>query len=266
MTILDQIIAHKRREVAEKREAMPPKALQKSLIYSRPRKPFTEEINRVDKAGVIAEFKRRSPSKGWINADANAKEVARGYENAGASALSILTDKEFFGGDNQDLSDAFFAVEIPILRKDFIIDEYQIVEARAIGASAILLIAAALNEKEIKTLAAFAASLDLEVLLEVHEASEIPASLENISAIGVNNRNLKDFSVDVNRSFEIAAKLPPEMTKVSESGLKDAKTILELEKAGFSGFLIGETFMKTANPAEALAQLIDKINNESAKG
>ena len=265
MTILDKIIAHKRREVAALREKFPYKTLEKTAYFEMPRKPFVLEINRPDKVGIIAEFKRRSPSKGAINAEANIEEIARGYEIAGASALSVLTDAEFFGGSNRDLTEAFRAIEMPILRKDFIIDEPQIVEARSIGASAILLIAAVLDAKEIKRLAAFAKLQELEVLLEVHDENEIPADLTNISAIGVNNRNLKDFSVDVNRSISIAEKLPAEITKVSESGLKDAATILELKKAGFRGFLIGETFMKTENPAAACAKLVKEVQNSKFK-
>jgi indole-3-glycerol phosphate synthase len=261
MTILDKIIAHKHHEIAERREQTPVSMLEKSLLFSVPRKSLSSELNRADKTGIIAEFKRRSPSKGWLNANADAKEITAGYQTAGASALSILTDGEFFGGSNQDLIDAFSAVEISILRKDFIVDEYQIVEAKAIGASAILLIAAALEEKEIRQLASFAASLGLEVLLEVHDQSEIPKDFSNIAMIGANNRNLKDFSVDVNRSLEIAKFLPPEITKISESGLNNAAIISELKSSGYKGFLIGETFMKTANPAAACAELIKEVQS-----
>ncbi|MEP6923473.1 MAG: indole-3-glycerol phosphate synthase TrpC [Pyrinomonadaceae bacterium] len=259
MTILDKIIVHKRREVAHRRKSIPPQLMRQSELFNAPRKSFVKELNRPDKVGIIAEFKRRSPSQGWIKEKANVFEIAKGYEAAGASALSVLTDSEFFGGSNVDLINAFLEVEIPILRKDFIVDKHQILEARDIGASAILLIAAALNEKEIKEFAHVAAELELEVLLEIHSLDELPDNLDNISAIGVNNRDLRDFSVDINRSLKIVAKLPAEITKISESGLADTATILELKQAGFSGFLIGETFMKTADPAAACAELIKQL-------
>ena len=261
MTILDKIIAHKRREVAERRVSITPSLMRQSELFNQPRQSLVQALRGSDKTGIIAEFKRRSPSKGWINEKANAAEIAAGYESAGASALSILTDGEFFGGSNADLIGAFLTVKIPILRKDFIVDEYQIVEARSVGASAILLIAAALSEKEIKDLARVAHELGLEVLLEIHEIREIPDDLTNIDIIGVNNRNLKDFTVDVNRSIKIAQSLPTEMLKISESGLSDAATLKELKAVGFGGFLIGETFMKTENPAAACARLIEQLKS-----
>ena len=256
MTILDKIMAHKRGEVAQRQRSVSPTQMQQSELFNRARKSFVQELKRFDKAGIIAEFKRRSPSKGWINEKADVSKITSGYESAGASVLSILTDSEFFGGSNADLIDAFLTVEIPILRKDFIVDEYQIIEARVIGASAILLIAAALSEQEIKEFARFAHELELEVLLEIHEINEIPNDLTNIDMIGVNNRNLKDFTVDIERSIKIAESLPKEILKIAESGLTDAATILELKDVGFSGFLIGEKFMKTENPAATCAELI----------
>lgn len=259
MTILDKIIAHKRREVVEHKTQISTAQLEQTEFFDLPRKSFAGELKRFDKVGIIAEFKRRSPSKGVINAGVSAAEVARGYETAGASALSILTDHDFFAGSNQHLAAAAEIVEIPILRKDFVIDEFQIVEARAFGASAILLIASVLTAANIQELAAFAQSLDLEVLLEVHEKSEIPDDLTNISAVGVNNRDLRDFSVDIERSFKIAELLPKDLVKISESGLNDAAAILKLRKHGFDGFLIGETFMKTDDPAAACAKLIGEI-------
>lgn len=261
MTILDKIISHKRREVVEHKTQISIKQLEQTEFFELPRKSLASELKRRDKAGIIAEFKRRSPSKGVINSDVAAREVAQGYEAAGASALSILTDHDFFAGSNQHLADAAETVSIPILRKDFVIDEFQIVEARAFGASAILLIASVLTAANIRELAAFAQSLDLEVLLEVHQSAEIPDDLTDISVVGVNNRDLRDFSVSIERSFEIAQILPADLVKVSESGLNDAATILKLKKAGFDGFLIGETFMKTADPAAACAKLIGEIQS-----
>lgn len=257
--ILEKIIAHKQKEVAERRELVPVKKLEQSEHFNAPSVSLVRYLNRADKVGVIAEIKRRSPSKGAINEYVAVEKVSIGYMQAGASALSVLTDAEFFGGSNEDLMTARKFNYCPILRKDFTIDEYQIVEARSIGADAILLIAAALEEKQIKNLAAFAASLELEVLLEIHEFDELPGDLENISVVGVNNRNLKDFSVDVNRSFAIAEKLPAGITKISESGLREAETIIELKRAGFKGFLIGETFMRESQPELACAEFVRKI-------
>jgi indole-3-glycerol phosphate synthase len=257
--ILEKIIEHKKFEIAERRELVPVKKLEQSPHFNAPTVSLVRYLRRPDKMGIIAEIKRKSPSKGDINPYISVEKLSIGYMQAGASALSILTDTEFFGGSNEDLITARKFNYCPILRKDFVIDEYQIVEARSIGADAILLIAAVLDAKQIKNLAAFAASLGLEVLLEVHEQAEIPDDFENISILGVNNRDLRDFSVDVNRSFEIAEKLPEDLTKISESGLNDAATILELKKSGFSGFLIGEAFMRTSQPEIACAELIGKL-------
>jgi indole-3-glycerol phosphate synthase len=260
MNILEKIIRHKRRQAELRRAQFPPRVKPQSKFFNAPRKSFVAELKRSDKVGIIAEFKRRSPSKGWINEFADVSEICAGYEQAAASAVSVLTDAKFFAGSDEDLQTAFEEIQIPILRKDFVVDFAQIAEARNLGASAILLIAAALSNEEIKEFAAFARSLELDVLLEIHSRREIPDNLDNINAIGVNNRNLKDFSVNVNLSFEIAEILPPEKVKISESGLSDAATILRLKQAGFDGFLIGEIFMKTENPARACAELIREIN------
>lgn len=259
MNILDKIIEHKRREVAERAEIVPFKKLEQSEHFAAPVVSLVQYLKRDDKVGIIAEFKRRSPSKGILNEYAAIEKTSIGYMQAGASALSILTDKEFFGGTNDDLTKARKFNYCPILRKDFVIGEYQITEARAIGADAILLIAAVLSRAEIKKFAAFARSLALETVLEIHDLSELPENLENISVIGVNNRNLKDFTTDVNRSLEIAEKLPAEITKISESGISDAATIVKLKKAGFGGFLIGEKFMNASRPETACAELIREI-------
>lgn len=258
-TILNQIIDYKRGEVADNKNRIPIRQLEASPLFEQPRALFSRAIAQPGKASIIAEFKRRSPSKGEINPDVSIVEVVRGYERAGARALSVLTDANFFGGSNKDLETAFAAVELPILRKDFVVDEYQIVEARAIGAAAVLLIAAALEPAEIESLAEFARRLELEVLLEIHDERELPANLDNISAVGFNNRNLHDFSVDTNRSLRIASKLPRDIIKVSESGIGDAMTIDTLKLAGFHAFLIGETFMKTRAPADACAKLIRQL-------
>ena len=265
MNVLEKIIEHKRGEVAEKREVVPTKKLEQSGHFAAPRVSLAQYLKRPDKVGIIAEIKRKSPSKGILNEYFSVEQISIGYMQAGASALSVLTDKEFFGGSNEDLMTARKFNFCPILRKDFIVDEYQIVEAASIGADAILLIAGVLDNREIKQFAAFARSLNLEVLLEIHDFNELPGDLKNISVVGVNNRNLKDFTTDVNRSFEIAAKLPPEITKISESGISDAATIIELKKTGFDGFLIGEAFMKNSRPDAACAELIREIKAIKSK-
>lgn len=257
--ILDKIIAQKQKEIAERRELVPVKKLEQSEHFAAPCVSLVRYLNRPDKVGVIAEIKRRSPSKGAINEYVSVEKVSIGYMQAGASALSVLTDKEFFGGSNEDLQTARKFNYCPILRKDFMLDEYQIVEARSIGADVVLLIAAALDKSQLKNLAGLAVSLGMEVLLEIHELAELPDDLENISVVGVNNRNLKDFAVVVNRSFEIGEKLPAEITRISESGLSQPETIVELKRAGFKGFLIGETFMRAAQPEIACAEFIHRI-------
>jgi len=258
-TILEKIIQHKISSVKSNKELFPVKLLEKSIYFSTPTVSLKKYLTREDKSGIIAEFKRKSPSKGDINVYANIEEVSVGYMQAGASALSVLTDSNFFGGKNDDLTVARDNNYCPILRKDFIIDKYQLIEARSIGADAILLIAACLNKQEVKNLAAYAKSIGLETILEIHSKDEIEKINNNIDIIGVNNRNLKTFKVSVNSSMEIIDKLPNEIMKISESGINDPKTIIKLKKAGYSGFLIGEYFMKHANPALACEKLIRKI-------
>ncbi len=206
------------------------------------------------KSGIITEFKRQSPSKGIINATAQVEKVAKGYEQAGASALSVLTDDKFFGGCNKDLVQARHVTTLPILRKDFIIDTYQVYEAKAIGASAILLIAAILDINQAKELGALANYLGMEVLMELHAPDEIDRLNPYVDVVGINNRNLKTFEVNLEQSITLAAALPPGMLKISESGIHDPQDALMLRKSGFDGFLIGENFMKTADPAQAFAR------------
>jgi indole-3-glycerol phosphate synthase len=260
MNILEEIVAHKQKEVAERKSLYPVKLLEKSIFFETLPVSLKKYLLRPDKVGIIAEFKRKSPSKGMINAYVSVERTSVGYMQAGASALSILTDAAFFGGKNEDLTVARKFNFCPILRKDFVIDEYQIVEAKSIGADAILLIAAVLSPQQIQALAAFAHSLGLEVLLEVHSKEELDRSLPAlVDAIGVNNRNLKDFTVNINQSKELAASIPDEFVKVTESGISQPETIIELEKFGYKGFLIGETFMKNSRPEKACAELIEKV-------
>lgn len=259
MTILDKIIAQKHQEIAERRENKPITKLEASSRFDEPRASFVEQLKDSQKVGIIAEFKRRSPSKGILNRTARIAEVVDGYARAGACGISVLTDEQFFGGSLNDLEVAFDHTNCPLLRKDFVLDEYQIVEARAAGASAVLLVASYLNNEQIKRLSKFAASLGLEVLFEVHTVAEIPDDLSNITMIGVNNRDLRDFSVDINRSIEVAEHLPNDVIKISESGLSKPETILELKQTGFDGFLIGENFMRDSDPAAACALFVNQI-------
>ncbi len=219
-----------------------------------------ESILDPEKTGIIAEYKRASPSKGDINSTSAVEDVVKAYEEAGASAVSVLTDSEFFKGNLEDLSKAREAISIPILRKEFIVDKYQITEAKAYGADIILLIAACLKKEEIQEFAAYAHQLGLNVLLEVHNEQELLDNLfDDIDAIGVNNRNLKDFSVDIQHSYDLLNKIPTEYIKVSESGISDPSTIKALKRAGFQGFLIGENFMKTADPGQAIKEFVKEI-------
>lgn len=261
MDILEKILRHKKVEVAERKSLIPIKLLEKSIYFEGAAVSLKKYLLREDKTGIIAEFKRESPSKGLINKHADMERTTIGYMQAGASALSILTDTAFFGGKNDDLITARKFNFCPILRKDFIIDEYQIIEAKSIGADAILLIAAALRPSELLKLAAFAQSLGLEVLMEVHNEDELVANInQSLDAIGVNNRNLKTFETNIDTSKHLASKIPQEFIKVSESGIDDPNTICELRNHGFQGFLIGETFMKESRPDLAAANFMEQLN------
>jgi len=260
MTILDNIIAHKREEVERIKELIPQKQLEQSKMFERKCYSATEFIRRADKSGIIAEFKRISPSKGTINDNATVKDVTTGYVAAGASCLSVLTDQRFFGGSNSDLKEARSLNEVPILRKDFIIDEYQIIEAKSIGADLILLIAECLTAKEIQKLAMLAHSLGMEVLMELNHDEELSKICPELNLIGINNRDLTTFKVDMNRSIELSKRLPNEFLKVSESGINNAADISFLKENGFEAFLMGEAFMKTANPGLACKDFIVAAN------
>jgi indole-3-glycerol phosphate synthase len=259
MTILEKIISQKRKEVVEAFERRPVKKLEQSKFFRRITLPLTDYIVNPDKTGIIAEFKRKSPSKGIINSIATIEEVTTGYFRSGASGLSILTDKKFFGGSVADLTRARELNPIPILRKDFVIDEYQIIEAKAIGADAILLIAAALDKSRAKELARFARSLHLQVLLEVHNAAELDHLNEFVNIVGVNNRDLKTFAVDIEISVQLAGEIPPEFVKISESGITSPLTLKRLKGCGYQGFLIGENFMRTPEPALAFSDFVKLV-------
>jgi indole-3-glycerol phosphate synthase len=211
-------------------------------------------------SGIISEFKRKSPSLGWINEEADVVEVAAGYSAAGASGISILTDSEFFGGSPLDIMAARQFVACPVLRKDFMIDEYQLYEAKAMGADVVLLIAAALTVKQTLELASKAHELGLEVLLEVHNEQELGHANDFVDMLGVNNRNLKTFEQNIQTSFDLAALIPDQFVKVSESGISKIETVRELRAVGYKGFLMGENFMKEENPASALVNFISSLN------
>ena len=235
--------------------------LEEAEFFNRQPYSFREFLLDPLKSGIIAEFKRKSPSKGIINDQVKVKQVTQAYAASGASALSVLTDPAFFMGKKSDLVQARKANQIPVLRKDFMIDEYQIIEAKALGADIILLIAAILSPQEIKKMAALAKSLGLSVLLEVHNLDELERSLgPQIDAIGVNNRNLADFSVSVDTSFTLIKSIPQEFLKISESAISNPATIRELKEAGFNGFLIGENFMKEADPGEAMKEFVKQVS------
>ena len=260
MNILDQIILQKKKEVEERKSLYPTKLLERSTYFESPTVSFKKYLLRNDKSGIIAEFKRKSPSKGIINKYADVERTSIGYMQAGASALSVLTDTEFFGGKNSDLTTARKFNYCPILRKDFIIDEYQIIEAKSIGADVILLLANVLDGTQIKQFAQFAKSLGLEVLLEVRDKDELKSINQFVDAVGVNNRNLKDFKVNISQSFDLVDSIPNDFVKISESGIDSAKAISDLKSVGFNGFLMGETFMKTSRPEIACANFIKEVN------
>ena len=258
--ILDQIVARKKTEVAAAKKKTSYTKLEESEYFSRSPLSFRDFLLDTSKTGIIAEFKRKSPSKGIINDQVKVKKVTQDYAEAGASALSVLTDNAFFMGKKSDLVQARKANEIPVLRKDFMIDEYQIIEAKALGADIILLIAAILSPQEIKKMAQLTKSLGMNVLLEVHNLQELERSLDqNLDAVGVNNRNLADFTVSVDTSFTLIKSIPNEFLKVSESAISNPKTIRQLKEVGFNGFLIGENFMKEADPGQAMKEFVGKI-------
>lgn len=262
--ILNEIIEHKHLEVAERKELHPIKLLERSLYFESKPVSLKKYLTRPDKVGVIAEIKRRSPSKGEINKHISVEQLSLGYMQAGASALSILTDEKFFGGRNEDLSIGRKFNFCPILRKDFIIDPYQVLEAKSIGADVILLIAAAISPSQTRELAELAHSLGLEVLLEVHNATEIESHLcDEVDLVGVNNRDLTSFTVSTTISEELAPKIPSHIIKITESGINDAETIVRLKRIGYQGFLIGEAFMRTPKPEKSCCDLIQRVKELS---
>jgi len=264
MNILDKIVEQKKVEVAQALKAVSLEALMDYPLFNEAVPSLKYSIASTNKSGVITEFKRRSPSKGMINDKVKVEDVVRGYEASGSSALSILTDVQFFGGSQLDLTDARQVTSLPILRKDFIIDPYQVYEAKAIGASAILLIAAILDVDKAKELGALANYLGMEVLMELHAPDEIDRLNPFVDVVGINNRNLKTFEVDLEQSVKLAAQLPADKLKISESGIHSPEDVFYLRNNGFDGFLIGESFMKTNDPAAAFDAFAKAIKMETA--
>jgi indole-3-glycerol phosphate synthase len=270
--ILEEIVTRKRADLTLQKEAVSLHAMRR-LAEERlqqeadlrqaeglPRLSMRQALA-ASPTGIISEFKRRSPSKGWIKQEAEPTVIPPAYEAAGASALSILTDEPFFGGTLHDVQQARPLVRIPILRKDFIVDPYQVYQARTVGANAVLLIAACLTKGEAKELTALAHDLELEVLLEVHSPEELDYVSDETDMVGVNNRNLGTFHTDVENSFRLASLLPQGKLLVSESGISNPQTVHRLREAGFRGFLIGECFMKTADPGQALQTFIHQLKS-----
>ena len=260
MNILDKITLDKRKEVALRKQLIPVSQLEQSVLFNRPTVSLANNLKN-STSGIIAEHKRRSPSKAVINNNLNVQDVASGYESAGVCGMSVLTDGKYFGGALDDLLTARASCNLPLLRKEFIIDEYQILEAKAYGADVILLIAGILSRNEIKQFSEFAKSLNLDVLLEVHDEQELhKALMPSLDMLGVNNRNLKTFNVSLETSKQLSQLIPNDFVKVSESGISSTSAIKELQPYGYKGFLIGENFMKTDNPGASATTFINTLN------
>ena len=259
MNILDKIVVDKRKEVTLKKALIPVQQLENSVLFKRETVSLANAL-RTSTTGIIAEYKRRSPSKSVINHDLNVFDVAQGYEEAGVCGMSVLTDGKYFGGSLDDLLIARSVCKMPLLRKEFIIDEYQLLEAKAHGADVILLIAAILTRAEIQQFSEFAKSLQLDVLLEVHNEGELQKSImPSLDMIGVNNRNLKTFEVSLETSKALSELIPNDFVKVSESGISSVEAIQELKPYGYQGFLIGENFMKTDNAGNSAKEFIKHL-------
>lgn len=261
MDILEKIVTDKRQEVNLRKSIIPLKQLEASVLFTRETHSLANNL-RMSKSGIIAEHKRRSPSKSVINQSVNVQDVASGYESAGVCGMSVLTDGKYFGGSLEDLLVARASCDLPLLRKEFIIDEYQIIEAKAYGADVILLIAAILTRDKIKQFSELAKQLNLDVLLEVHNEEELHKSImPSLDMLGVNNRNLKTFDVSLDTSKDLSELIPNDFVKVSESGISSVEAIKELMPFGYKGFLIGENFMKTDNPGASTTDFIKSLES-----
>ncbi|MCC1484070.1 indole-3-glycerol phosphate synthase TrpC [Winogradskyella immobilis] len=263
MNILDKIVIDKRREVDLRKSLIPIRQLESSVLFERNTNSLAQNLT-ASKSGIIAEHKRRSPSKSVINQNLNVQDVAKGYEDAGVCGMSVLTDGKYFGGSLDDLLVARASCNLPLLRKEFVINEYQIIEAKAYGADVILLIAAILSRDEIKQFSELAKSLKLDVLLEVHNEEELHKSImPSIDMLGVNNRNLKTFEVSLDISKQLSQLIPNDFVKVSESGISSVEAIKQLQPYDYKGFLIGENFMKTNNPGASATTFIEKLTEKN---
>tara|TARA_Y100000992_G_C21261189_1_gene491385 strand:- start:476 stop:1249 length:774 start_codon:yes stop_codon:yes gene_type:complete len=257
MSILKEILINKRKEVDFLKQNNPTSIIEKSKYFNREIISLKKSL--IEKSGIISEFKRKSPSKPDINLSAEVLQISRGYELSNSSAISILTDAKYFGGSIEDIYSVRSYINIPILRKDFIIDEYQIIESKSLGADVILLIAACLSKEEVKSLSDFAKSLNLQVILEIHSEKELSYLCDSIDVVGVNNRNLKKFETNINNSINLADIIPSSFLKISESGISNSKEIFLLKEYGYDGFLIGENFMKKEDPVSACNDFIKKL-------
>ena len=259
MNILEKIVKNKKNELEERKKKLPEHKLLDLLGSFEKRYSLKDSIVSGQKSGIIAEFKRKSPSKGIINALADPVSVALAYEKARVSGLSVLTDSSYFGGSTDDLKQVRAMTGLPILRKDFIIDHYQIIESKYMGASAVLLIASILKKSEVEELSCQALLYGMEVLVEIHDEAELYKLPNNIDMIGINNRNLRDFQVDIKKSAALINKLPSDGLKIAESGISTPGDIHLLRKAGFDGFLIGTLFMKNDDPGKSCLEFSNKI-------
>lgn len=262
MNILETIVEYKKSEVKSRKSVVSIAELEKSELFSVPVLSLKNFLLDKSRTGIIAEFKRKSPSKGIINDKVDIIEVTRAYTEGGASCLSVLTDQHFFGGSDEDLIRARIN-KIPVLRKDFIVDEYQLIEAKSMGADVILLIAACLSPPQVKKLAIAAKGLGLNILLELHGQDELEHICDEVEFIGINNRNLKTFEVDIERSLRMAEQIPADKIKIAESGINKVEDILLFSENGYKGFLIGENFMKAENPGKAFRTFVGELKNPS---
>lgn len=260
MNILEKIVITKREEIAEAKKLFPKSMLKDRKLYHASTNSVSKGIKDGGNTGIITEFKRRSPSKGWLNENANPEEVTKGYADNGAAAISVLTDTQYFAGSLNDLDKVRKTVNVPILRKDFTIDSYQLHQAKAHGADIILLIAAILSPMQVKELAQEAHSLGLEVLLELHDETELEHVCEEADLVGINNRNLRNFEVNIDQSIRLQSQLPKHVIRVAESGIHSPEVAYMLLKKGFDCLLMGEYFMKQPNPANAFATFVNELN------
>ncbi|MCL6523198.1 MAG: indole-3-glycerol phosphate synthase TrpC [Thermoflavifilum sp.] len=262
-SILPRIVAQKRIEIARKKLALPLEVIQRMPFMSRQGLSLRKALLSPGASGIIAEHKRKSPSKGFFASTLSLEEIVAGYAHEGATGLSILTDVHFFGGTLEDLLAARNCASLPILRKDFIVDPYQLYEAKAFGADVVLLIAECLQAEEVKKLSQLAHKLGMEVLMEIHHREQLDKLCDEIDMVGINNRDLNTFQVDVNRSFELVSLVPPEKPVIAESGIHDPQLITALREAGCKGFLIGERFMHQPNPVQAFQHFTTQLKNLS---